>query len=433
MTSQPPPLTATADVVPRLRESDRAIRTLQVAMHVLFVVLLVVGTVRALVTGAPGVWTVGGVVVFAGIYLSGLLLERRSLSSSKPSSAMRAGTVWIVAVIAAWAGLLCLAGDFAWLAFALYFLVLHVARRPVSFALVGLVLALSIAALLGHGDVHGDARPGLVVGPTIGMLVALGISWVYSQLRAENEARKRLVEELIASHDDLLATQEALAQTQHEAGVLAERTRLARDIHDTLAQSFSSIVLLSRAGLARTPGDDTLRQIEAQAQSGLHDARGVVGALTPSELDGSPLTGALTRLTDRLTTQTGITAVTHTEGTPFALPTALDVAVLRIAQSALANVRQHSQASRCAVTLSYEADGPRPSVRLEVIDDGIGFTEADVASAPMRGSGFGLAGMKSRVAELGGTIDIESAPAEGCAILVCLPAVNLPVHAQELS
>ena len=403
--------------VPQLRESDNAIRTLQIAMHVLFIVLLTVSFARALSNGASLVLTGFVTLILIGVYASGLLLERRFVTTSAPrpapERAARSGAVWIAALIVVWAGLLCLATDFVWLAFALYFLALHVARRPVSFLYVACILTLSVTALLmGQGS-----RPGLVVGPVMGMVVALGISWVYRQLRAENDARKQLVSELIASHDDLFAAQEALAQTQREAGVLTERTRLARDIHDTLAQSFSSILLLSRAGLAQRPDDDVLTHIEQQAQSGLTDARSVVGALTPQELDESPLASALGRLTDRLQEQTGIAAVTRTEGTPYGLPTSLDVALLRVAQSALANVRLHSQASRCAVTLSYEPD----VVRLEIIDDGVGFSDADVASAPLRGSGFGLSAMRSRVTELGGDFAVESAPGDGCAVIVALP------------
>ena len=428
MTSQTPPVhtptpntpTAHTPTPPHLRETDNAIRTLQGAMHVLFIVLLLVGFARALVAGANPALTSVAVVVFVAVYLSGLLLERRVRAevagASTPTSAQRSGTLWIVTLIVGWALLLCIATDFVWIAFALYFLALHVARKPLSFGLVGVILAISVAAFL----LSNSARPGLIIGPIMGMLVALGISWVYSQLRRENEARKHLVDELLASHEDLLAAQEALAQTQRDAGVLTERTRLARDIHDTLAQSFSSVLLLSRAGLARTPDDDVLRQIEAQAQSGLADARSVVHALAPSELGDAPLASAISRLAQRVSEQTGITVTTDTDGEPYPLATTLDVALLRIAQSALANVRQHSRATRCAITLSYEPGG----VRLEIIDDGIGFTDADVASAPLRGSGFGLRGIRSRVVELGGSFDIESAPGEGTAVIASLPTLH---------
>ena len=157
---------------------------------------------------------------------------------------------------------------------------------------------------------------------------------MYAQLRAENTRRRELVTQLVAAQDDVLATQETLALAQHRAGVLAERERLAHDIHDTLAQGFSSIVLLSRAGLARNQhahtqhasaqatrdsaahaGDEIARlleQIESTAAQGLADSREVVHALTPSDLVDAPLSGALERLTARLTEHTGIRADTPT-------------------------------------------------------------------------------------------------------------------------
>ena len=262
---------------------------------------------------------------------------------------------------------------------------------------------------------------------------------MYAQLRAENTRRRELVTQLVAAQDDVLATQETLALAQHRAGVLAERERLAHDIHDTLAQGFSSIVLLSRAGLARNQhahtqhasaqatrdsaahaGDEIARlleQIESTAAQGLADSREVVHALTPSDLVDAPLSGALERLTARLTEHTGIRADTTCDGEPRPLPAPVDVALLRIAQSALANVRTHSKAQRVGVTLSYRPD----EVGLEVIDDGVGFTDADVERAPLGGSGFGLRAMRERLDALGGHLEIESQPGEGAALIATIP------------
>lgn len=318
--------------------------------------------------------------------------------------------------------MLWVAVDFAWLAFALYFLVLHVARRPLAVALVALVLAASVVALSSSDTTNGA---GAVIGPVMGMLVALGIAWVYAQLRGESETRRHLVDQLVAAQDDVLAAQEELAQAQHRAGVLAERERLARDIHDTLAQGFSSILLLSRAGLAGAPQDENaharlLRQIEETAGDGLTQAREVVHALAPAELTEAPLFAAIERLTRRLDEHSGITASATLEGEARPLLAALDVALLRIAQSALANVRLHSRATRAAVTLSY---APK-DVTLEVIDDGVGFTEDDVARAPLSGSGFGLRAMRERVEALGGRLEIESEPGQGAALVVTLPTAG---------
>lgn len=399
-------------------EVSRTIRTMQAAMHVLFLVLFAVGLVRAVVarsSAADLAAVLAASAVFVGLYGAGLGLERRA-DACDATPATLPSQLWICALVAAWVGLLWVAVDFDWLAFALYFLVLHVARRPLAVALVALVLTASVVALSAT-----TSGAGAVIGPVMGMLVALGIAWVYAQLRRESETRRRLVDQLVAAQDDVLAAQEELAQTQHRAGVLAERERLARDIHDTLAQGFSSILLLSRAGLAGAATDDArtrlLRQIEETAGDGLTQAREVVHALAPAELTEAPLFAALERLARRLDEHSDITATATLEGEARPLPAALDVALLRIAQSALANVRLHSDATRTAVTLTY---APK-DVTLEVIDDGVGFTEDDVARAPLSGSGFGLRAMRERVEALGGRLEIESEPGQGAALVVSLP------------
>lgn len=401
---------------------SRPIRTMQVAMHVLFLVLFAVGFVRALTIRTDGeslALLLGSTIVFGALYLSGLRVARHEESRPVEAPASSSSQIWICALVLTWIGLLWVAADFAWLAFALYFLVLHVARRFLAAALVAIVLVASIVALSADGSTKG---PGVIIGPVVGMFVALGIAWVYTQLRRESEARQHLVEQLVAAQDDVLASQEELARAQHSAGVLAERERLARDIHDTLAQGFSSILLLSRAGLANTTGGDDsrtqlLRQIEVSASDGLTQAREVVRALAPAELNETPLFAALERLAKRLGEHSGITMSTTLDGEARPLPSALDVALLRVAQSALANVRLHSRATRAGVTLTYAAN----DVTLEVIDDGVGFTADDVTRAPLSGSGFGLRAMRERVEALGGRLEIESAPNDGTAVVATFP------------
>lgn len=390
-------------------------------MHVLFVLLFVVGLARALLTQTTTAPHLALLFVasalFMGLYCFGLTLESRPVSDARREQLAQ---VWISALVVAWIALLAVAADFAWLAFAFYFLVLYVARRALAAALVAVVLVASVVALASSNSTRG---PGSVIGPFMGMLVALGIAWVYVQLRRENDARNLLVDQLVAAQDDALAAQEELAHAQHCAGVLAERERLARDIHDTLAQGFSSILLLARAGLAREDGEGTLlRQIEEQAAEGLTQAREVVRALAPTELADAPLFAALRRLAERLGEQTGIAVSTTCDGDARPLPSPVEVALLRIAQSGLANVRIHAQASRAGVTLAYSPT----DVTLEIIDDGIGFDEAAVERAPLGGSGFGLRAIRERLVELGGQLEVESAPGEGAALFVRIPTATSP-------
>lgn len=96
--------------------------------------------------------------------------------------------------------------------------------------------------------------------------------------------------------------------------------------------------------------------------------------------------------------------------------------MLRIAQSGLANVRIHAQASRAGVTLAYSPT----DVTLEIIDDGVGFDEAAVERAPLGGSGFGLRAIRERLVELGGQLEVESAPGEGAALFVRIPTATSP-------
>lgn len=405
---------------PEALDTSRTIRRMQAAMHVLLVLLLAVGAARALVTGAHTaarvVLLLAGTGLFAALYVSGLGLERRARRADAGAAARNGHVtqVWVAALVAGWVLLLGVAHDFAWVAFALYFLVLHVARRALAVALVLVVFVASVAALNLDASTRG---PGSVAGPFIGMLVALGIAWVYAQLQRENAARTSLVTRLFAAQEDVLATQEELALAQHQAGVLAERERLARDIHDTLAQGFSSILLLSRAGLAREPDATLLRQIEQTAGDGLTQAREVVHALAPTELTESPLASALERLGARLGEQGGVHVTAAVEGAARTLPVDVDVALLRIAQGALANVRLHARAGRAAITLRYETD----AVTLEIIDDGVGFHADALRPFSPGGGGFGLRAIRERAEAAGGSLTLESAPGDGTAVVVTLP------------
>ncbi len=204
---------------------------------------------------------------------------------------------------------------------------------------------------------------------------------------------------------------------QRETGALAERSRLARDIHDTLAQGYSSILLLARAGLARGATEaELLRQIEATAAENLVEARRVVHALSPAPLEGAPLPAAVRRLLDRLAAETGIDAHLEVVGDPQVAATPVDIAVLRLVQGALANVRQHAGAARVVVSLSYEPG----ELLVDVVDDGRGFDPASVGPSTDAG-GFGLRAMTERVAAIGGRLSVESAPGEGTAIAVAVP------------
>ena len=214
----------------------------------------------------------------------------------------------------------------------------------------------------------------------------------------------------------LEATRAELAEVSRQAGALAERQRLAGDIHDTLAQGFSSILMLIQAADAQLDVSPAAArgqlQLAAQtARENLAEARSLVGGLASPQLQAGTLADALRRITERTGTELGIDASFTIEGPGRRLPAAAEVVLLRTGQEALANVRKHAAARAVAVRLSY-ADG---RVGLEVTDDGAGFDPALVAG------GHGLTGMRARVDEAGGTVAVRSALAAGTSVLVEVP------------
>jgi len=223
---------------------------------------------------------------------------------------------------------------------------------------------------------------------------------------------------------ELESTRAELATVSHDAGALAERERLAHEIHDTLAQGFTSIVMLSQAADAIVDTDPGaarrhLQSIERTARDNLAEARELVEGRGPAALSAGSLVDALHRLTDRLAGDLDIDAATAVEGTVTELAPAVEVALLRTAQEALANVRRHAAARTVRVVLTF--DGPRnddaphdAAVTLEVRDDGRGFDPATVDR------GFGLSGMQSRLAQAGGNVQVLSETGRGTTVRVTL-------------
>ncbi len=215
----------------------------------------------------------------------------------------------------------------------------------------------------------------------------------------------------------LEATRAELAEVSRQAGALAERQRLAGEIHDTLAQGFSSILMLIQAADAQLDTSPATARgqlgLAAQtARENLAEARTLVGGLASAQLQGGTLEDALRRITQRTGAELGIEARFATDGTGRRLPAGTEVVLLRTGQEALANVRKHAAARIVEVRLCYAPD----RVRLEVADDGAGFDPALV------NGGYGLAGMRARVDEAGGTVAVRSAPACGTSVHVEVPA-----------
>jgi signal transduction histidine kinase len=211
---------------------------------------------------------------------------------------------------------------------------------------------------------------------------------------------------------------EQLAQAERRAGKFEERQRLAREIHDSLAQGFAGIVAhLETADLERDVHPaEARRHTESAvtlARHSLEEARRMMGAMLPEVLDGRDLPGAITRLAAEWSGRTGVACEAVVTGGAKVLHRDIEVALLRIAQESLSNVWKHAGARSVTVTLSYLDD----VVVLDVRDDGRGMNEA----APT--AGFGLRGMRDRVEALGGTFALESALGEGTTVSATVPAL----------
>lgn len=237
---------------------------------------------------------------------------------------------------------------------------------------------------------------------------------------AYRETAARLEEAL----EQLGRLQGELVEQAREAGVQEERRRLAREVHDTLAQGLAGIVTQLQAAERSVDADDApalqhhLDTALRLARDGLVDARRSVRAMGPAQLERTSLPDAVAQVARAWQTQHTIAAVATTTGDVRELHPEVEASVVRVAQEALANVGKHSGAARVAVTLSYMED----QVALDVRDDGSGFD----TDAPTGANRYGLASMRQRIERLGGYVGIESSAGAGTAVSVILPAIPGP-------
>lgn len=263
--------------------------------------------------------------------------------------------------------------------------------------------AMPLAVLAGE-----NTYPSLgAVGATVVVITcAAYFGWWIQRIIQQSRERADLLAQLADARAGLAAAERA-------AGALAERQRLSTEIHDTLAQGFTSILMLLQAAEAAPPEQAKVHLDRAAraARENLAEARALVGAQPPTVLTSASLPDALRRLAARLGEETGIDAGWELAGGPRPLPAGTEVVVLRCAQESLTNVRRHARAATATLRLRYLPD----AVRLTVADDGVGFEPADAA-------GFGLHGMRERVAQVGGRLSISSTPGRGTTLTVDLPA-----------
>ena len=320
--------------------------------------------------------------------------------------------VWCAALVLAWAALVAAAPSFAWCAVPLAFVALRVLPFPVA---VGVVAAMVVTVAAAWTSMRSGLDPTVFAGPACVAVLAVT---AYGALEKQARVRQRLLE-------DLRETQGELAEAQHRAGAAAERARLSRDIHDSVAQGLSSINLLLQAAEQDWDARPVLarRHVEQAARTarhGLDEVRRVVRDLAAPELDddveGVTLPEALREVAARAARPGGLAVDVAVHGEPVRLPGEVATALLRTARGALANVAEHAHASHATITLTYQDT----SVSLDVLDDGCGFDPAGVPAS--RGDrGRGLAGIRARITALGGEVAVESVPGEGAALAASLP------------
>lgn len=336
------------------------------AMHAGFFLLLAASAARLVVRHELDTRTIFSLAVAVSlglVYAAGVVLWDRL--------GHRGRLVWLGVVLAGWLVLTELAPSFSWCAVPLLFVCLRLLTLRTTILAAAV---LTVAVIIAQINLSDRFDPSLVLAPIAVAAMTVVIFW---------ELRR--------------------------AGILQERERLSREIHDTLAQGLTSQRMLLQAAdrLWATNPDkarELVRQATEAAGANLEEARRFVRDLGPADLKERSLPDALSAMDGEF----------HLEGDEYPLDPKTQAALLRVAQGALANVREHAHATRVIVTLSY-LEG---EVTLDVFDDGVGFDEA---GKKRPGRGYGLRAMRDRLAEVGGTLVVESVPGEGTAIAARVP------------
>ncbi|WP_007516807.1 sensor histidine kinase [Pseudofrankia saprophytica] len=407
----------------------RVWRRVLVGLHGSFVILAALAVLTILTNDLSEPWCRPAALAAIGaIVLAYAVAGRVGLTAARVSPRGRALIVVYLVVLVAGIGVLARTDpDTLFIFFIVYAQVWSLVDRPLPGTFWS--LALVTASIVGMALRPARDRPDLVsliANQAIGVAFALlmGI-WVHSLFDRSRE-QARLIEKLESARAEVAAL-------ERERGAQAERDRMARDVHDTLAQGYTSILMLARTAIAQLGADpaaarERLELVEEVASENLAQARALVAAQSPVELDGTSLRDALTQLAGRFTRETGIEVDirftpeptgndgdgdgdgdggTIATGGPSGLLPAEELMLLRAAQEALTNARRHASPSGVTVAL----DTARPGeATLRVVDDGVGFAVGTE-------TGSGLVGMRRRVEEAGGELLVTSAPGAGTQVV----------------
>lgn len=389
-------------------------------------VLLAVATVVALATGpvagttSPG-WRLVAQLVLAAV--TGACLAwwayARPLATAWASTPFR----YVLRTLLAFAltvlnPLFCV---FAWIGFADATETFRGRGVWLAFAATAAVMATGQSGGLPIGSVGHVVFYLALFALNFGLAAAMGRYAIHIERTSEDRAVAITeLERVNASLEAAIARNDALQHTvvaqARVAGVQEERQRLAREIHDTLAQSLAAVVAQLQAAAQEPEPAPRIARATELARTALAEARRSVLDLAPQPLDDAPLPAALEQVVrDWADDRSEVRADVVVTGTPETLHPEVEATVLRVAQESLTNVAKHAAAGRVGVTLSYDGD----EVVLDVRDDGVGF---DPGRPAPEGS-FGLRAMRQRAERLTGVLALESRPGGGTAVSVRLPAL----------
>jgi len=361
--------------------------------HVLFAAAMLLLTVLALASDEfAGAGRVGVFICLALLTLAYVTIGWRALATG------RFGVLFALILIVLSAVAVSFNPTMATIqaiAFPMLWYVLLDTRRAII-GNVALAVAVGVGYVAGLGlDAETVGRAATIEGISLVGSIALGL-W-FTRIATLSDERQVLI-------DELTATQDQLALLNREAGITSERERLAREIHDTVAQSLTGVVMLAQQARRNLDLGDLdaigteLETLETSAREALVETRSLVAAGAPAEL-GAGIVAALERVAARFSRDAGIPVDLRMDA-PAPLPRDIDVVLLRSAQEGLTNVRKHAAATRAWL----ELDGDEQEVRLTVRDDGVGFDPS------AEHAGFGLTGMRERVQLAGGHLTVTSAP-----------------------
>ena len=386
-------------------ESSEGAEIMRNGVHILTATILVVAILMSVrMDLSLAVLNLLLLSLFSGLYFVGSYYLERMTGVWKLAWLIALTVVWIADILVASAGI--------YLLFVLFFLYLRVLGMVWGSISVIFGTAVSVGIQIPQGLTFGG-----VMGPVVSALVTVAIFYAFTRLHEINTERTALIREL-------METREQLAETERAAGVAGERQRIAHEIHDTLAQGLSSIQMLLHAANRDLDGDinvvkarERIGLARQTAADNLQEARAMIAALQPAALSQTSLVGALDRMAQGFAAAADLNIEVEADGEVTQLPMKLEAVLLRIAQGAVGNVAKHAQATRARITVSYSDD----AVRVDIVDNGVGFDVKAVESRPAGLGHIGLAAMKRRAEEVSGEVVIESSPGNGTAVSVSVP------------